>query len=826
MNSILNSQSAAGKIFVRGMLAALGLAAFFLPLSHAASPDLASSKPRGGQVGTEVKVTFTGNRLEDMTDVVFHTPGFTVKEVKAIDSRKVEATIAIAPDCRLGEHHMRLRGKSGFSYARTFWVGQFPMVDEVEPNDEFDKPQVVPLNTTIEGVVKPEEVDYYRVTAKKGQRISVEMEALRINNVTNRVAIDPYVAILDKDRFELAISDDSSLLKQESVVSILASEDGEYTIEVRDASYQGNGVYRAHISSSPRPLSVYPAGGKAGSEVDFTFLGDPKGKYTGKYKLPTETESYEVFGKEGEYLPVSGNRVRVSTFDNVLESGQNDSYRDELPAAQPLPLAFNGILEKEGDIDYFKFSAKQNQRFRFISYANRLGTPVDTVINIYDAKMKSIGGNDDADGSKDSRYDFRAPADGEYFLRVTDMLKRGGENFVYRVESEPFEPRILVTMPEMLRRDMQYRKQFNVPQGGYYAMTVNTRRENLSGELVFDLPQLPEGVTWEAPTIPANLSSFPILLKAAPDAPVAGGLYDLVVRNTDANKPVSGKFTQKLDLVRGNPNGTEYYSTDVSRLPIAVTERLPFRITIDQPKVPIVRNGTMKLMVRAHRDEGFDEPIVVRMLFRPPGISCPSTRTIAKGKNEIDYELNANASAGLGDWKICVLAESNKNGLMMTASPYIDLKVEEPFMSMKMSMSNVVQGEKGEIVASLETLREFPGDADVQLFGLPAKTTTQVLKANKGTTELRFPIETAEDSPIGKKSNLFCTLVFMQNGEPISQRIGSGGTIRIDPKPKEPKKPAAPQPNQVAKNAEKPAKPLSRLEQLRLEAQQKAAGGN
>lgn len=828
MKSILLQRSAAKTGVNRGVLAALGLTAFFLTgtLVNAASPDLQNSTPRGGQRGTEVKVTLTGSRLSDMDQVVFHKPGITAKDVKAIDSRKVEATFVISKDCELGEHQMRLLGKSGFSYARTFWVGQFQEVTEVEPNDDFDKPQVISLNTTVNGSAKPEEIDYYRITAKKGQRISVEMEALRINNLRNQVAMDPYIAILNKDRFELAVSDDSALIKQESVASVIAPEDGEYTVEVRDASYQGRGYYRAHISTTPRPLGVYPAGGKAGTEVEFTFLGDPAGRYKAKSKLPGVTDAHYVFGANGNQIPASGNMVRVSSFDNVLEQEPNDSYKDKIPDAKLLPLAFNGILEKEGDLDYFKFSAKKGQRFRFRSYANRLGTPVDTVINIYDAKIKSLGGNDDADGSKDSRVDFTAPADGEYFLRVTDMLGRGGEDFVYRVESEPFDPTIEVTMPEMLRRDNQYRKQFNIPQGGFYAMNVNVKRANLSGDLVFDIPKLPQGVSWEGGTIPKNLSQFPILLKAAADAPVAGGLYDLLVKTTDPKNPVVGKYKQDIHFVRGNPNGTSYYASSNDRLPVAVTEKAPFTITIDQPKVPIVRDGTMKLKVRAHRDEGYDKKIVVRMLWRPPGISCPSTMTFSEKATEVEYELNANSSAQIAEWDICVLAESDAGqGMIMSSSPFVKLKVEEPFVSMKMNMTTLKQGESSEIICTLENLREFPGQGDVQIFGLPAKTTSEILKADKGTKELRFPVVAADDSPVGQHKNLFCTLVFMQNGEPVQQRIGMGGVIRVDRKPTEVAKAApaksgakpAPKPA-----AAKPAKPLSRLEQLRLEAKKNA----
>jgi hypothetical protein len=404
-----------------------------------------------------------------------------------------------------------------------------------------------------------------------------------------------------------------------------------------------------------------------------------------------------------------------------------------------------------------------------------------------------------------------------------DMLRRGGENFVYRIESEVFEPRIGVSMPEMLRRDNQYRKQFNIPRGDHYAMTVNVTRQNMSGELVFDLPRLPAGVTWEAGTIPKNLSQFPILFKAAPDAPIAGSFYDLIVKNTDPAKPVSGKYEQVINFVRGNPNGTSYYASSNDKLPIAVTEKAPFRITIDQPKVPIVRDGTMKLKVRAHRDPGFEKKITARMLWRPPGISCPATMTFSEKATEIEYEVNANSSAALGDWKICILADSDAGkGVIFTSSPFINLKVEEPFVSMKLSMANVIQGENGELHCSVENLREFSGQADVQLYGLPAKTTTTVLKADKNTKELRFPVTTAPDSPIGQHKNLFCTLVFMQNGEPIQHRVGMGGVIRVDRKPKvvaqvAPKKDNKPAPAPKAAPP-KPAKPLSRLEQLRLEA--------
>jgi len=77
----------------------------------------------------------------------------------------------------------------------------------------------VPLNTTVTGVVENEDVDYYAVDCKKGQRLSVEIEAMRLGTTL----FDPYIAILDAKRFELATSDDSPLLGQDGTCSIVHS---------------------------------------------------------------------------------------------------------------------------------------------------------------------------------------------------------------------------------------------------------------------------------------------------------------------------------------------------------------------------------------------------------------------------------------------------------------------------------------------------------------------------------------------------------------------------------------------------------------------------
>jgi hypothetical protein len=75
---------------------------------------------------------------------------------------------------------------------------------------------------------------------------------------------DPYVAILNPERFELARSTMPPCCSQDCLASLVAPEDGKYIIQVRESAYGGNGscTYRLHIGDFPRPTAVFPPGGK------------------------------------------------------------------------------------------------------------------------------------------------------------------------------------------------------------------------------------------------------------------------------------------------------------------------------------------------------------------------------------------------------------------------------------------------------------------------------------------------------------------------------------------------------------------------------------
>ena len=100
----------------------------------------------------------------------------------------VVATVKVLDNCRLGEHVAQVRTATGVSEYRTFYIGPYGPTEEKEPNSEFTAPQPITLNTTVNGVVQNEDVDYYSIEVKKGQRIAVEVEGMRLGTAL----FDPY----------------------------------------------------------------------------------------------------------------------------------------------------------------------------------------------------------------------------------------------------------------------------------------------------------------------------------------------------------------------------------------------------------------------------------------------------------------------------------------------------------------------------------------------------------------------------------------------------------------------------------------------------------
>lgn len=238
----------------------------------ASQPEANALSVIGVQRGQSVEVQISGARLGDARELLFYTPGLTASNITKVDDNNIKVTIAAAADAKPQLHPFRVITATGQSNLRLFGVSALPSVAEVEPNSELTKAQEIAFNSTIDGVVLNEDVDYYSVELEAGQRLNVELEGLRHAYLNN--FFDPYVAIYDSNRFEITASDDSVFLQQDCLCSMVAPAKGRYIIEVRESSFGGNDQckYRLHVGGFPRPVAILPAGGPPGQPLTATCI--------------------------------------------------------------------------------------------------------------------------------------------------------------------------------------------------------------------------------------------------------------------------------------------------------------------------------------------------------------------------------------------------------------------------------------------------------------------------------------------------------------------------------------------------------------------------
>lgn len=800
--------------------------------AFAAAPSVSGSIPRGGQRGTEQGATLQGGNLIDAAEIMFYEPGIEVTKFEVPNNDSINVTFKIAPDAPIGPHRYRVRTKTGVTDLRTFFVSPFPNVNEVEPNSEFQTPQAVSMNSTVVGVIDSEDVDFFVVEAKKGERITAEVEAWRLGITM----FDVYVAILNSARFELSTSDDNALVYQDGIASVIAPEDGKYIVQIRDSSYGGNGAcqYRAHIGTFPRPMGTVPAGGKPGETLKVKFVGDVTGAFEQEIVVPAvPAERGMVFAQDAHGISPSANYFRINDLNNTVEAEPNDTYENATKFTGP--GAVNGVIEKPGDYDRFLFPAKKGETYDVRVYARSLRSALDPVLDVHSVKgekgevVAGIAGNDD-NGSPDSFIRFGVPEDGNYGIQIGDHLKNGGAGYFYRIEVTPVKAKLILTPAEFVQYVAPV---VAIPRGNRYPLMINGSRQDFGGPLKLRGEGLPAGVTLESPGMHPGLGNVPVIFHAAADAPVAGSMADIIGTLDDPNQPtpIEGKLQQDFVLVRGQ-NQIPVWTETVNKLAVVVTEEAPFSIEIVEPKVPIVLDGSMQLKVVAKRKEGFTAPIKIDMLWNPPGINSSREVSIPEGQNEALISMNAAGNSSIGDWKIAVMGQATVklpndigNGTMMVSSQLANLKIADRYLNFTFEAAAVEQGKETEMVVKVAKVIDFPGDASVTLFGLPHHVTAPVLTVNKDASELVFKVKTEADSPAGSHKNLFCQVVVTENNEPVTHTLG-GGQLRIDvplpPKANEP--PPMPMPVAEAKPAEAPPAPpkrLTRLEQLRLEQQQR-----
>jgi WD40 repeat protein/mono/diheme cytochrome c family protein len=135
--------------------------------------------------------------------------------------------------------------------------------------------------------------------------------------------------------------------------------------------------------------------------------------------------SYELSVKTA-----GGESKRVKVYvDDLPQVTEADTNRNTLAE---LPVSAWGTLDKLGDIDEWEITGHQDETMVFDLAAKSLGSKANAVITLSDAEGKVLASNNDYDGV-DPLIAFTLPADGNYRLRVTDLMLGASAEHFYRL---------------------------------------------------------------------------------------------------------------------------------------------------------------------------------------------------------------------------------------------------------------------------------------------------------------------------------------------------------------------------------------------------------
>ncbi len=145
-------------------------------------------------------------------------------------------------------------------------------------------------------------------------------------------------------------------------------------------------------------------------------------------ELPGDFLDFIVVSLHGESAP---HRLWLDRDPVLAEKEPNDGFRQA--QAIHIPQVVYGTVGRGQDVDVFRFEGKAGQRIMAEVFAARSGSPLDSILTLYDAAGQELANNDDAGGGVDSRLECTLPRDGTYYLSLIDAHDAGGQSYAYRL---------------------------------------------------------------------------------------------------------------------------------------------------------------------------------------------------------------------------------------------------------------------------------------------------------------------------------------------------------------------------------------------------------
>lgn len=486
-------------------------------------PRLLTLMPMGGQAGTNLEVTITGENTEDVSELLFSTPKITAKAVAGVANK---FAVSIAADAPAGVYDARVISRLGVSSARAFSVGRLPEVTRSKANNTVETAMPLPVGTICNATMTKRAVDFYSFQGVKGKRVAVDCAAIGIDS-----RLTPVLILADAKGGDLKVN------RTGGVIDFTPPVDGTYVIKVSDLTYQGGErfFYRLALQevagNGPAPrqpqtqtvsaMSWPPAGLAEAARMHET---EPNNKpaeaqkitlpcdIAGSFFPAADVDTYEFAAKKGEvwWVEVASERLGLNTDAFVLVQQ----------------------VKKDGD----------KEKLADVAELYDIAPPMKVTSNGY-----SYDGPPYDAGSPDVNGKFEVKEDGTYRLQIRDLFggTRSDANNVYRLIVRQATPdyslaawAVHMTLRNGDRAALSKPMALRAGETRAFEVVV-LRRDGFDGEIEIGMDNLPPGVSATGLKIAKGKPYGHLILTASGDAKRGFSLAKIVGKATINGAPVT-----------------------------------------------------------------------------------------------------------------------------------------------------------------------------------------------------------------------------------------------------------------------------------------------
>ncbi|XZE17726.1 hypothetical protein SH449x_003001 [Pirellulaceae bacterium SH449] len=743
-------------------------------IAMASKPSLEKITPPIGTRGSSFEVTAIGSGLGDIKNVVFYEPGLSCKSIEASQDEEIRIVIEAEPNCRLGNHPIRLSGPNGVSEIRLVTISPFPVLREEEATG---KP--LPSNQTVFGTLEGDAVDSYELSLVEGDTFSAEIHAMRLGVGF----LDTKVELRNSEGVLVAASDDTPLTGQDPILSIRVPQSGRYRIDVTsvDGRADADSPYALHVGTFPRPHGIFPLGISANSKQVVAALHADK-EIDSSYEISSVglepgTQFVEVID-DGVSCP---SLVPVRVFDGTVlvysERNGNDTA-----ATLAVPCSIQGIIREAGQKDQITFTTPSSGMHRIEVFASRVGSKLDSVIELRDSEGWLVATGDDFDGL-DSRIDFVAEEGKSYSVSIFDKRENADFNTHYCLEVTPVKTALTAFLPRRDKRS-QARQTIEVPRGNRVLTYFGVRKEATDQKVAIGLTNLPSSLSVQSAREQTDSFVIPVVIEAA----VTGAEVDTLagVINTVTGSEMD--FEQVIDLISLSADRL-FHGASVNRIVVATTNPNPFRVDLEPIVVPLASDGTLELKVRVHRDDDFDLPIELKLSYLPEWVEAAEKIVVPANQSEALVSIRAYEGVKRQEWPLVVEATASLPAraasddgeerrprrrsrspldFSTVASSIELLRIIETPCTGTIDPISAEQSQTVTVRCQMNLGSGLPDQLTATLEGLPNRVTAEAVEIDRNTSTVTFELTMADDAPLGTFPDLYCRLSGELNGTPVS----------------------------------------------------------